>query len=157
MYKNIILHLECNRIIGFVGGLRVALSGSNLEGVNLVLFGSQPCPILENNRNSTRIECTVPSQVRNYIFWGTVNSLSPFLCFPGLSYVRGRGNSNSSRLNMPGTIALAHIFEATSAPNLLLYVQTSFEHNLRVMQNTCLGIVTSSALCYLANLYPGLC
>ncbi|XP_062494516.1 fibrocystin isoform X2 [Pezoporus occidentalis] len=45
-----------------IGGLRVALSGSNLEGVNLVLFGSQPCPILEDNRNSTRIECTVPSR-----------------------------------------------------------------------------------------------
>uniref|UniRef100_A0A8C6JJ31 Uncharacterized protein n=1 Tax=Melopsittacus undulatus TaxID=13146 RepID=A0A8C6JJ31_MELUD len=45
-----------------IGGLRVALSGSNLEGVNLVLFGSQPCPILEDNRISTRIECTVPSR-----------------------------------------------------------------------------------------------
>ncbi|KAM9563714.1 fibrocystin [Guaruba guarouba] len=43
-----------------IGGLRVALSGTNLEGVNLVLFGSQPCLILEDNRNSTRIECTVP-------------------------------------------------------------------------------------------------
>ncbi|KFO85527.1 Fibrocystin, partial [Buceros rhinoceros silvestris] len=45
-----------------IGGLRVALRGTNLEGVNLVLFGSQPCPILEDDRNSTRIECEVPSR-----------------------------------------------------------------------------------------------
>ncbi|NXS95038.1 PKHD1 protein, partial [Jacana jacana] len=45
-----------------IGGLRVALRGTNLEGVNLVLFGSQPCPILEDDRNSTRIECKVPSR-----------------------------------------------------------------------------------------------
>ncbi|NXP76326.1 PKHD1 protein, partial [Ramphastos sulfuratus] len=45
-----------------IGGLRVALRGTNLEGVNLVLFGSQPCQILEDDRNSTRIECIVPSQ-----------------------------------------------------------------------------------------------
>ncbi|NXI97666.1 PKHD1 protein, partial [Psophia crepitans] len=44
-----------------IGGLRVTLRGTNLEGVNLVLFGSQPCPILEEDRNSTRIECKVPS------------------------------------------------------------------------------------------------
>ncbi|NXK19969.1 PKHD1 protein, partial [Arenaria interpres] len=43
-----------------IGGLRVALRGTDLEGVNLVLFGSQPCPILEDNRDSTRIECKVP-------------------------------------------------------------------------------------------------
>ncbi|NWZ25317.1 PKHD1 protein, partial [Asarcornis scutulata] len=45
-----------------IGGLRVALRGTGLEGVNLVLFGSQPCPILDNARNSTRIECKVPSR-----------------------------------------------------------------------------------------------
>ncbi|NXP43527.1 PKHD1 protein, partial [Heliornis fulica] len=45
-----------------IGGLRVALRGTNLEGVNLVLFGSQLCPILEDDRNSTRIECEVPSR-----------------------------------------------------------------------------------------------
>ncbi|NWS18501.1 PKHD1 protein, partial [Pachyramphus minor] len=45
-----------------IGGLRVALRGTNLEGVNTVLFGSQPCSILEDGRNSTRIECKVPSQ-----------------------------------------------------------------------------------------------
>ncbi|NXG49891.1 PKHD1 protein, partial [Psilopogon haemacephalus] len=45
-----------------IGGLRVALRGTNLEGVNSVLFGSQPCQILEDERNSTRIECTVPSR-----------------------------------------------------------------------------------------------
>ncbi|NXG78698.1 PKHD1 protein, partial [Baryphthengus martii] len=45
-----------------IGGLPVALKGTNLEGVNLVLFGTQPCPILEDGRNSTRIECEVPSR-----------------------------------------------------------------------------------------------
>ncbi|NXB26652.1 PKHD1 protein, partial [Rhagologus leucostigma] len=45
-----------------IGGLRVTLRGTNLEGVNAVLFGSQPCPILEEGRNSTRIECKVPSR-----------------------------------------------------------------------------------------------
>uniref|UniRef100_A0A8B9BGR9 PKHD1 ciliary IPT domain containing fibrocystin/polyductin n=1 Tax=Anser brachyrhynchus TaxID=132585 RepID=A0A8B9BGR9_9AVES len=45
-----------------IGGLRVALRGTGLEGVNLVLFGSQPCPILEDTRNSTRIECKIPSR-----------------------------------------------------------------------------------------------
>ncbi|NXM05709.1 PKHD1 protein, partial [Tyrannus savana] len=45
-----------------IGGLRVALRGTNLEGVNVVLFGSQPCPILEDGGNSTRIECKVPSR-----------------------------------------------------------------------------------------------
>ncbi|XP_063279528.1 fibrocystin isoform X2 [Prinia subflava] len=43
-----------------IGGLRVTLRGTNLEGVNTVLFGSQPCPILEEGRNSTRIQCQVP-------------------------------------------------------------------------------------------------
>ncbi|NWQ68655.1 PKHD1 protein, partial [Neopipo cinnamomea] len=45
-----------------IGGLRAALRGTNLEGVNMVLFGSQPCPVLEDGRNSTRIECKVPSR-----------------------------------------------------------------------------------------------
>ncbi|XP_035178129.1 fibrocystin isoform X2 [Oxyura jamaicensis] len=45
-----------------IGGLRVALRGTGLEGVTLVLFGSQPCPVLEDARNSTRIECKVPSR-----------------------------------------------------------------------------------------------
>ncbi|XP_068039311.1 fibrocystin isoform X2 [Anomalospiza imberbis] len=44
-----------------IGGLSVTLRGTNLEGVNAVLFGSQPCPILEEGRNSTRIQCKVPS------------------------------------------------------------------------------------------------
>ncbi|XP_067150956.1 fibrocystin [Apteryx mantelli] len=47
-----------------IGGLKVALRGTGLEGINLVLFGSQPCPISENARNSTRIECKVPSRGR---------------------------------------------------------------------------------------------
>ncbi|KFW78964.1 Fibrocystin, partial [Manacus vitellinus] len=50
---------SCQNILG---GLRVALRGTNLEGVNVVLFGSQPCPVLEDGRNSTRIECEVPSR-----------------------------------------------------------------------------------------------
>ncbi|NXH99521.1 PKHD1 protein, partial [Pachycephala philippinensis] len=45
-----------------IGGLRVTLRGTNLEGVNAVLFGSQPCPLLEEGRSSTRIECKVPSR-----------------------------------------------------------------------------------------------
>ncbi|NWX31432.1 PKHD1 protein, partial [Notiomystis cincta] len=45
-----------------IGGLTVTLRGTNLEGVNAVLFGSQPCPILEVGRKSTRIECKVPSR-----------------------------------------------------------------------------------------------
>ncbi|NXL13533.1 PKHD1 protein, partial [Setophaga kirtlandii] len=45
-----------------IGGLRVTLRGTNLEGVNAVLFGSQPCPLLEEGRNSTRIQCKVPSR-----------------------------------------------------------------------------------------------
>ncbi|NWX85156.1 PKHD1 protein, partial [Nothoprocta pentlandii] len=45
-----------------IGGLRVVLRGTGLEGINLVLFGSQPCPISENARNSTRIECQIPSR-----------------------------------------------------------------------------------------------
>ncbi|NXS20996.1 PKHD1 protein, partial [Mystacornis crossleyi] len=45
-----------------IGGLRVTLRGTNLEGVNAVLFGSQPCPVLEESRNSTRIECKIPSR-----------------------------------------------------------------------------------------------
>ncbi|XP_027664450.2 fibrocystin isoform X1 [Falco cherrug] len=45
-----------------IGGVRVVLRGTSLEGVNLVLFGSQPCPVLEDGRNSTRIECEVPSR-----------------------------------------------------------------------------------------------
>ncbi|NXC89692.1 PKHD1 protein, partial [Cercotrichas coryphoeus] len=43
-------------------GLKVTLRGTNLEGVNAVLFGSQPCPVLEEGRNSTRIQCKVPSR-----------------------------------------------------------------------------------------------
>ncbi|NXS81844.1 PKHD1 protein, partial [Erpornis zantholeuca] len=45
-----------------IGGLIVTLRGTNLEGVNAVLFGSQPCPILEEGRKSSKIECKVPSR-----------------------------------------------------------------------------------------------
>lgn len=48
----------------------MALRGTGLEGVNLVLFGPQPCPVLEDTRSSTQIECKVPSRVRNHIFLG---------------------------------------------------------------------------------------
>lgn len=48
----------------------MALRGTGLEGVDLVLFGSQPCPVLEDTRSSTQIECKVPSRVRNHIFLG---------------------------------------------------------------------------------------
>lgn len=48
----------------------MALKGTGLEGVNLVLFGSQPCPVLEDTRSSTQIECKVPSRVRNHVFLG---------------------------------------------------------------------------------------
>lgn len=61
----------------------MTLRGTNLEGVNAVLFGSQPCPILEEGRNSTRIECKVPSRVRNHIFWGS--SQKP-MCLPMFSW-----------------------------------------------------------------------
>lgn len=44
---------------------------------------------------------------------------------------------SSSSLNVPGTIVLAHIVEPSSAPNLILYIQTSFGHYLCVMQNQC--------------------
>nr|XP_009675177.1 PREDICTED: fibrocystin isoform X1 [Struthio camelus australis] len=58
------------------GGLRVALRGTGLEGINLVLFGSQPCPISENARNSTRIECKVPSR-------GTEDAVVPVTLISG--------------------------------------------------------------------------
>lgn len=48
----------------------MALRGTGLEGVNLVLFGSQPCPVLEDTRSSTQIECKVPSRVRDHILLG---------------------------------------------------------------------------------------
>lgn len=70
----------------------MALRGTNLEGVNLVLFGSQPCPVLEDGRNSTSIECEVPSRVRNRILGGTDSSLQSFFTFswPELHWGKGK-------------------------------------------------------------------
>uniref|UniRef100_A0A8C8SGU1 PKHD1 ciliary IPT domain containing fibrocystin/polyductin n=1 Tax=Pelusios castaneus TaxID=367368 RepID=A0A8C8SGU1_9SAUR len=45
-----------------IGGYSVILRGTGFEGINLVLFGSQPCPINSNTSNSVRIECEVPSR-----------------------------------------------------------------------------------------------
>ncbi|NWH32647.1 PKHD1 protein, partial [Chloropsis hardwickii] len=59
-----------------IGGLRVTLRGTNLEGVNAVLFGSQPCPVLEEGRNSTRIQCEVPS-------WGAEDAAVPVTLISG--------------------------------------------------------------------------
>ncbi|NXI34165.1 PKHD1 protein, partial [Galbula dea] len=43
-----------------MGGQRVTLKGTNLDGVNQVLFGSQPCSVVEDGRNSTSMQCEVP-------------------------------------------------------------------------------------------------
>uniref|UniRef100_A0A7M4E0M8 PKHD1 ciliary IPT domain containing fibrocystin/polyductin n=1 Tax=Crocodylus porosus TaxID=8502 RepID=A0A7M4E0M8_CROPO len=51
-----------------IGGCPVILRGTGFNGISLVLFGSQVCPVNTNNSNSMRIECEVPSRVRNYIF-----------------------------------------------------------------------------------------
>lgn len=55
----------------------MTLRGTNLEGVNAVLFGSQPCPILEEGRNSTRIQCQVPSRVRNHTLGNNQKPMCP--------------------------------------------------------------------------------
>ncbi|XP_028622467.1 fibrocystin [Grammomys surdaster] len=43
-----------------IGGLWVTLRGSSLEGVSLVLFGTQPCVIDVIRSNSQQIQCKVP-------------------------------------------------------------------------------------------------
>nr|XP_056712789.1 fibrocystin [Euleptes europaea] len=43
-----------------IGGLPVTLTGSGFDGINLVVFGFQPCPIHANASNATRIECRLP-------------------------------------------------------------------------------------------------
>ncbi|XP_074847514.1 fibrocystin isoform X4 [Carettochelys insculpta] len=45
-----------------IGRCTVILRGTGFAGVNLVLFGSQPCPINTNTSNTVRIECEVPSR-----------------------------------------------------------------------------------------------
>ncbi|XP_067401067.1 fibrocystin isoform X2 [Emydura macquarii macquarii] len=45
-----------------IGGSSVILRGTGFEGISLVLFGSQPCPINTITSNSVRIECEVPSR-----------------------------------------------------------------------------------------------
>uniref|UniRef100_A0ACB8GFB4 Uncharacterized protein n=2 Tax=Sphaerodactylus townsendi TaxID=933632 RepID=A0ACB8GFB4_9SAUR len=43
-----------------IGGLPVILTGSGFDGIKLVLFGLQPCPVNANTSNATIIECTLP-------------------------------------------------------------------------------------------------
>ncbi|KAM6181769.1 fibrocystin [Erethizon dorsatum] len=43
-----------------IGGLWATIQGSSLEGVSLVLFGSQSCAINVTTRSSRRIQCKVP-------------------------------------------------------------------------------------------------
>ncbi|KAM9666760.1 fibrocystin [Trichechus inunguis] len=43
-----------------IGGLWATIRGSGLEGISLVLFGSQSCAINVNTSNSQRIQCKVP-------------------------------------------------------------------------------------------------
>uniref|UniRef100_A0A8C9DNE7 Fibrocystin n=1 Tax=Prolemur simus TaxID=1328070 RepID=A0A8C9DNE7_PROSS len=43
-----------------IGGLWATIRGSSLEGVSLVLFGSQSCAINATTSNSRRIQCRVP-------------------------------------------------------------------------------------------------
>nr|XP_045012449.1 fibrocystin isoform X2 [Jaculus jaculus] len=43
-----------------IGGLWATIRGSGLEGVNLVLFGSQSCTVNVTSSNSHRIQCRVP-------------------------------------------------------------------------------------------------
>ncbi|XP_019346871.2 fibrocystin isoform X8 [Alligator mississippiensis] len=45
-----------------IGGCPVILRGTGFDGISLVLFGSQVCPVNTNNSNSMRIECEVPSR-----------------------------------------------------------------------------------------------
>uniref|UniRef100_A0A8C3TE47 PKHD1 ciliary IPT domain containing fibrocystin/polyductin n=1 Tax=Chelydra serpentina TaxID=8475 RepID=A0A8C3TE47_CHESE len=45
-----------------IGGCSVILRGTGFDGISLVLFGSQPCPINTTTSNSVRIECEVPSR-----------------------------------------------------------------------------------------------
>ncbi|XP_019392715.1 PREDICTED: fibrocystin isoform X5 [Crocodylus porosus] len=45
-----------------IGGCPVILRGTGFNGISLVLFGSQVCPVNTNNSNSMRIECEVPSR-----------------------------------------------------------------------------------------------
>ncbi|XP_073938075.1 fibrocystin isoform X2 [Castor canadensis] len=48
-----------------IGGLWVTIRGSSLEGVSLVLFGSQPCAINATVSNSRGIQCKVPPRGRS--------------------------------------------------------------------------------------------
>ncbi|XP_007934471.1 fibrocystin [Orycteropus afer afer] len=48
-----------------IGGLWATIHGSGLEGVSLVLFGSQSCAINVNTSNSQRIQCQVPPKVKD--------------------------------------------------------------------------------------------
>ncbi|XP_053236369.1 fibrocystin isoform X2 [Podarcis raffonei] len=43
-----------------IGGIPVIIKGSGLDGIILVQFGSQPCPINADTSNSMKIECRLP-------------------------------------------------------------------------------------------------
>ncbi|XP_070588608.1 fibrocystin isoform X3 [Erythrolamprus reginae] len=43
-----------------IGGLTVILSGSGLDGINTIFFGSQPCPVNFNASNAVKMECRLP-------------------------------------------------------------------------------------------------
>nr|XP_028577778.1 fibrocystin-like isoform X2 [Podarcis muralis] len=43
-----------------IGGIPVIITGSGFDGIILVQFGSQPCPINANTSNSMKIECRLP-------------------------------------------------------------------------------------------------
>lgn len=51
-----------------LGGIWATIRGSSLQGVSLVLFGSQSCAISVTTSSSHRIECKVPSRVSGS-FW----------------------------------------------------------------------------------------
>ncbi|KAG8124491.1 hypothetical protein E2320_019825, partial [Naja naja] len=51
-----------------MGGLTVILSGSGLDGINTVLFGSQPCPINFNASNPMKMECRLPPSICDQYF-----------------------------------------------------------------------------------------
>ncbi|XP_074982450.1 fibrocystin isoform X2 [Caretta caretta] len=66
-----------------IGGCTVILRGTGFDGVSLVLFGSQPCPINTNTSNSVRIECEVPSRGdEDYVVPVTLTAGSQSATFP---------------------------------------------------------------------------
>uniref|UniRef100_A0A8C2VLV7 Fibrocystin n=1 Tax=Chinchilla lanigera TaxID=34839 RepID=A0A8C2VLV7_CHILA len=67
-----------------IGGLWATIRGSSLEGVSLVLFGSQSCAINVTTRNSRRIQCKVPPRgLDGYVVNVTVFSGDHSAVLPG--------------------------------------------------------------------------